>query len=368
MRISPLYILSFLLVTSGCIEPFTFDSDNEQQALVVEGFISDISYNDSEALPMNPRFFEVRLKMTSVVSNVRDIPVTFAEVKLVDDLDNCWEYTDFSDNLRPGVYVLMDTNFKVEADRQYQLRVWLGDGRYYESSFESVPLPAPDGIIISEQTVEQQYLEDETSISSVDGLSLKFRLNNGIGTDESYNIWSFTTTYGFLALDNPSSASPVRKCWMTTIYDHPQTTLTDRMQAELDYELLFFDVGHQWLPEGISLLIDQRSVSESYYQFRTDLQAQEAQAKLFAPPPYNSFTNLYPVGHNSPVFGFFEVSNQKVHRWIFRPEMLDYGIPYPQWMREGCGPMPPPECFDCTQATPPPGGSLTNIKPEWWTE
>lgn len=369
MKYNLTLILLVQLLFLSCVENFSFESEDEQQALIVEGFITNISYNDAAFLPMDARNFEVRLKMTSPVTNVLDRPVVYAEVKLVDDTGNCWDYTDWSINLRPGVYVLEDNDFRIQPDRMYQLQIVLGDGRRYESEFESVPAPTTPGQLITEQIVRRQLLEDETTITDVDGLLLKYRLDPGVSSDEvTYNVWDFTTTYGYLALNNRDNSSPVRKCWMTTIYDHSQITLTDHMQPELDYELMFFDVGHQWLPEGISLLVNQHSVSKDFYQFREDLQAQEEQSQLFAPPPYNASTNFYPVGHNFPVFGYFEVANQNVFRWIFSPEMLDFVIPYPAWMQAGCDARPPPECFNCTLASVPPRGYLTNVKPDWWVD
>ncbi|MEO9965575.1 MAG: DUF4249 domain-containing protein [Reichenbachiella sp.] len=369
MRFTLSIFLSIQLVFFSCVENFSFESDDEEQALVVEGFITDISYNDAIFLPMDARNFEIRLKMSSPVINVQDQPVLYAEVKLYDDLGNCWDYTDLSTNLRPGVYALMNDDFSVQQDRMYQLQIVLGDGRQYESGFESVPAAIPAGEIITQQTVRPQLLEDETTIANVDGLSLRYKLDpSARAPEESHYVWDFTTTYGYLALSNQDNSSPVRKCWMTTVYDHSQITLVDNVQEELDYELLFFDVGHQWLPEGISLLISQYSVSKDFYQFYDDIQAQEQQSELFAPPPFNTSSNLYPVGHNSPVIGFFQVANQNVYRWIFSPEMLDFAIPYPEWMRAGCDALPPPECFDCTLATPPPRGYLVRDKPEWWID
>ena len=83
----------FILILSGCIEPYEFRIENKAPTLVVEGFISNVSYNETLQYPSDGRFFTVKLRLTSDVINVSDEVVEHASVTLVSDAGEEWEYS-----------------------------------------------------------------------------------------------------------------------------------------------------------------------------------------------------------------------------------------------------------------------------------
>jgi hypothetical protein len=69
----------------GCIEPYEFTVKNNNPTLVVEGFISNVSFNESLNFPSDGRYFTVYLRYTSDVINKKDEVVKNAVVYLLND-------------------------------------------------------------------------------------------------------------------------------------------------------------------------------------------------------------------------------------------------------------------------------------------
>ena len=89
-------ILGFLLVVCavGCVEPYEFVIENNEPALVIEAFLSDKSFNETLDYPSDGRYFSVKLTTTTDVTNVRPLPVKSAQVQLVNDRGEVWQYTE----------------------------------------------------------------------------------------------------------------------------------------------------------------------------------------------------------------------------------------------------------------------------------
>ena len=138
-----LYILIFI-VCMGCIEPYEFVVKNDKPALVVEGYISNVSYNESVEYPSNGHYFTIELRKTSDVTNLKDEVISNASVKLVNDAREEWIYIESS--IEPGKYLLNNKNFKAIAGHGYQLQIELPDGSFYTSEWEKLPKAAPTSI------------------------------------------------------------------------------------------------------------------------------------------------------------------------------------------------------------------------------
>ena len=95
---------------SKCVEPFDFVIENEQPSLVIEAQISNTSFNESRDYPSDGRYFEVILRRTSSVTNIRDEVVTNATVILEDDAGSEWNYIESP--IGSGHYFLFNDEFK----------------------------------------------------------------------------------------------------------------------------------------------------------------------------------------------------------------------------------------------------------------
>ena len=93
----------FLIVFS-CIEPYQFVITDDSPLLVVEGYISDKSFDETQKYPSDGRYFSVRLTTTSSVTNVRSKPVSNASVKILNDENEEWLYQE--SGVEKGLYEL----------------------------------------------------------------------------------------------------------------------------------------------------------------------------------------------------------------------------------------------------------------------
>ena len=122
-----------LYCAAGCVEPYEFAIKNNEPSLVIEAFVSDKSFNETVDYPSDGRYFTVKLTTTTDVTNVRPLPVKSAQVQLVTDRGEVWQYTESND--APGYYFLLSDEFKAEAGVAYKLSVKLRDESAYESDW-----------------------------------------------------------------------------------------------------------------------------------------------------------------------------------------------------------------------------------------
>ncbi|MEO9964274.1 MAG: DUF4249 family protein [Reichenbachiella sp.] len=359
-------VLLGLVLINACVENFKFETKSEASVLVIESFISDQSYNDLLTQPLDPRYFQVKLSSTSRVTNILDQAVTDAEVSLIDESNEHWDYSEDED----GIYRLYFETFRAETDKQYKLRIVLSDGKVYESTYEGLPADVSSGgIVLEEKTIrDYRVVSGESRIVDVDGLAIKLKTaRNNTDQELIYNRWDFETTYGFVARLLPTQTDPNYKCWVTEELYYNDFVIAKETLGDAEHEMFFFDSKDENLHEGFSVLIRHQMMNELNYQFWEDLDNQKKQADVFAPPPYNLISNLSAVDHDGEVYGYFGVVREKYYRWTFSPDMLSYPVVYPEDLKNSCNiPRPPFSCYDCRYVNLVSRSRVTNNKPIWW--
>jgi hypothetical protein len=362
-----IYITSLLIILSlSCTTIYKFEVNGVTGILVVEGFVSDVSYNDFSELPLDPRYFDVRLKITSPVTNQADEPVSDAIVFLSDDANLRWDYVEIEN----GLYRLFYDDFKVEEMVSYKLNIELTNGEQYESGFELPPRQSARGEIVYQESTSEDYKVElgETIITSLRGLDLRIQIPQDQSFSEFvYNKWDYVATYGFIAWLNPGPSDPNYKCWVSEdLFFRDYTLAKEKLIGNL-HDLFFFNTGTSRIHEGFSVLIRQQSLSENHHTFWQDLQSQKKQSELFSPPPYNPISNIYALNNDKEAYGYFGVVREQFYRWTFSKDMVSYNIVYPESLKNSCNiPLPPPSCFDCTKFELVSRSSSTNTEPEWW--
>src|SRR5688572_10498478 len=125
----------FLFVFS-CIEPYQFVITDDSPLLVIEGYISDKSFDETQKYPSDGRYFSVKLSTTSSVTNVRSKPVSNASVKILNDANEEWLYQE--SGVEKGLYELYDPSFAAREGVKYKLQISSAE-EVYESSWEEFP-------------------------------------------------------------------------------------------------------------------------------------------------------------------------------------------------------------------------------------
>jgi hypothetical protein len=368
-QISRLGFPFLLLSLSVCVEPYDFRVKNNFPALIVEAQISDLSYNQTADLPSDGRYFEVSLRKTSDVTNIRDEVETNASVILECDDGQEWQYFEFYEE--PGKYRLHDDLFKAEKSKSYRLKIELANGEQYQSSWESLP-PAKEngigGISFKEETIPSfKYIAGEKEIIDVKGVDLYIDLQANQTKSTTYYKWTFDPTWIYVA-PFTSLNSSTNTCWITNNIYLSDYVLQEDNIGNYPQKLVFIEtVDNDRIYKDFSLLIWQQNMTEDFFLFWKELQAQTKKGGLFDSPPYNLQSNFSSTNSEQNVIGYFGVVSETAVRWDFNIDDLSYQVN--DRTTELCsisyGPDGPggPECYNCLQY---PYGTASNNKPSWW--
>lgn len=350
----------------GCIEQFSFDTENELPAVVIEGHISDVSSNQYASVFDSPRYFEISLKWASRVKNVRDEHVFGAEIVLYSKTGN--EYWDYFEQ-NNGRYLLLHEDFKAIDEHEYQLQITMPNGDEIFSDFEVTPEPAITGSIDFRELSEFQYLFEgqEEVIKEVEGVDVEISLPQSAVSNETYIRWNFLTTWILRAVLIPPSSSE-GLCWVTERYFLEEYQLAEYNGSALEKKLFFLPThGNLPIEDGFSVRVNQISMSKNYYQFWDDLDKQKKQAELFAPPPYNMISNVSSESSEFEVYGYFGVTSEHNYTWYFDLNDLSY---VPQFVEPCYAEFAndrPAYCNNCLSYEALKfGDEITNNKPSWW--
>lgn len=362
------YLFLFLAISS-CIEPYEFVIKDNNSALVVEAHISDRSFNETLLYPSDGRHFTARIGLTGDVTNSRSVMVSGASVRLISDQDEEWEYLETDPLNDPGVYTMLDDDFKARQNVKYKLRIGLPGDDVYESVWEALPVTPtlPMGDIGFAETEVQAYKEElgKKVIKAVKGITANINLP-GIGTkDPLYYRWEFAPMWIYQAPLSRSATNPGHRCWATEEnYLKDYTLQLDRVGGYKKDLFFMQTVRNERIFEDFTVLITQQSLSEKYYYFWKEMQEQSEGGAIFDKPPYNLETNLVSLNGSRRVIGFFGVVGEQAKRWYFTWKDLSYYVPNTLY---GDCTVPfqdiAPECFDCREYS---FGKTTNVKPSWW--
>jgi hypothetical protein len=377
-------VFIILLLLTSCIEPFEFNRNNLDPQLVIEAYISDISYNESLQAPSNGRYFIVKLKFTRPVDKFHGDRITpFAEVKIIDDLDNEWMY--YENTREWGTYILPDKDFEACNDRMYKLQITThdelisGGELVYESDWEKLPSTTPSPIeeIWFEEDERKTYYypagEREVGDEKIINISTSIPINSD--GQVLYYKWEYSPMWVYEApLATGELLSPYKKCWITSSLYLNDYALEEDVLGGSDKVLFTLDiVKNRRLFKNFSILIFQQRVSKDYFYFVELMQEQSKSNGIFDTPPANLPTNFTCLNDPSkkPV-GYFGVVNESTKRWYFNKDDLSYYVE--DYLRKEClvnygrpeDPLvPAAECLYCLANT---DGDATLTKPSWWIE
>lgn len=358
-----------MLLFSTCIDPVEFDTSDEPTRLVVQGYISDVPAKNRESDGYSTPYFQVKLSLSSPVSNFRDSPVRDAEVRILDDQGNEHELTEFE----TGAYYLVDQDFKAEEDRNYFVRISTADGKIYESQPQKLQasLPAGPARYQTDSRLTVADIGGQSEVVTLEGITVSVDLPTHNTRESVYYLWELVPTWIYVAPLVPQG-DPNSTCWVTNIYYLDDIVLHEDKLGQGNYpkELFFLEAEtNTRLEHDFSVLIRQFSLNKETFEFWEDIKKQnESVGSIFDPPPFSIRGNLFNV--NDPddrVLGYFSVMGESTQRWFTSIWELPYNLPdiNPCDPPPGGPNLPTPDCRDCLKYR---GGSssITNVEPNWW--
>lgn len=363
MRVKRFIFLGiFFLITNSCVELYDFKPKEAEQYLVVEGFISNISYRESTEMPQDPRFFTVKLRYTSVVSNVEDAMINDATVSLIDESGSEWFYQLNYVN-EEFVYELHLTEFKAIEDVNYKLHIVLNNGEVYESEFSKMPEDYPMGELSYVETQKNlpKYVAGELQLITVNGVDLNIDIKQ---SDALVNFrWDFFPSYIFVAPNAPETA-PYKTCWVNDGNYLKDYQLYRSSGNSIQHNLTFIETSsNERIAHELTIFVRQQVLNNDSYLFWQDIKDQLDTGSLFDAPPYNVRTNIKSIGHEKPAFGYFNVVRESGKRFYLTPADLSYSVSFTVY----CDDFPPPfEANVCVNCMAVSNGRPSMEKPNWW--
>lgn len=275
MRRTVQFIFLYLFLL-GCIEPYNFLVEDKKSTLVVEGFISDKSFNETLLYPSDGRYFSIKLSYTSNVTNVWGETIDDAIVQLI---DNNGEQISYGSDGK-GIYTIRNLEFKAEQGKEYKLQIVISEDDIYESSWQSLPSSEPNPVgNIGFNEVEKQVYKYESSeqvVKTVKGINTYVELSEHHNT--KFYKWKFTPQWIYVA-PFATSTSPEKKCWaVNPLYLSDYALLVDNKGGYKNNLFFIESIRNERIFEDFSVLIQQYELPENYYYFLKEMQDRSEQA------------------------------------------------------------------------------------------
>ncbi|WP_439490608.1 DUF4249 domain-containing protein [Algoriphagus sp.] len=363
------FAIALLLILTACIDPISFETGSEPRRLVVDGFISNISYLEQSKKAAPPQRFYVALRWTSVVNNVLDEVITDAKVTLLTSEGESYAYLW---NPEAKKYLIGDADFSAKVGVTYKVRIETSDGKIYESDEDGIhPAPAIEKVDVEYKTILKSInVDSQPQLVEQRGVQVSVPLKEH--SAETFHFrWKIVPSWIF-ETSMLGEGNPNKRCYATNLYEYQAIKVWEDKTGGYNRDLFFLETDdNEQIKHGYSVFITQYSLSPEGYRFWDQLATQQQSGGgIFDPPPFELVTNIRNVADaEEKVSGYFFVAHESSYRWMLFPEDLPYQLTF----SDPCEPIPgvpfipPAGCSNCLDYR---GAhtDITNQKPEWWNE
>ena len=336
-------ILFLAIMPMSCVEPFDFQTESFEQALVVEARITNELIQQEIKLSQTYRLEEDG-------PNVEPNAIIFVK-------DDTGTEFDF-DEIEPGTYKSIDS-FAVQTGRSYQLNIRLINGRSYVSTFEETPPIAQ---------IDRVYGDRVTNASGFDGLSIFVDASNVEG-EAQYFRYQYEETYKLIApewkpIDVIVYAIPGKDQCLLVTELRPQDQITcyvSPSRKNANVLNLSSNNANMVQRHPVRFISDENYKMASRYSIlvRQLVQTRDSNAYFEALDNFTGSGNLfsqlqagYIQGNISsesnseePVIGFFEVATLDTNRYFFNySDFYQGSLPPPYFVP--CEPFPIPDAIN----------------------
>lgn len=363
------FAIGVLLLLTACIDPISFETGSETRRLVVDGYVSNVSFTEQSQNPAPPVRFYIALRWTSDVDNVYDEVISNAEVTLMTSSGESYGYSWDTEKQR---YLIDDLDFHAEENVDYKIHVRTASGDVYESATDRLyPAPSIEGIDIDHRSIFKSInVDGQPQIVQQRGIQVSVPLKEHSGAPYHFRwkivpSWIFETS--MLGEDNPN-----KRCYATNLLEYQSIKVWEDKAGGYNRDLFFLETDdNEQLVHGYTAYITQYSLSPEGFKFWDQLATQQQSGGgIFDPPPFELTTNIRNVNDETEkVSGYFFVAHESSYRWRLTRADLPYQLTFqdPCEAVPGIPFMPPPGCTNCLDYR----GlhtEITNQEPEWWNE
>lgn len=375
MNIKAVYcsLLLFILISFGsCIDPYEIDLNQNNQVLVVEGFLTDDGQNPDTIRIQYSVYRDAYIALTPIASVKASVfnLTSGEEIKLI-------EYGT-------GKF-LPPLNFKPKLNNKYVLKFNLPNGQTYESSPESLQITPSIAKVYDTFNPKSRLAENGKGFVSANEIFVDFQ---DIPNQKNYYLWRYTQyerlqhcmTCNYSMYDFYKDACVNRLNYLReSYYDYgcaeecyaiikgkevnvmsdvvsDGALVTARLVAKVPY---YYD-------SGCLLDIEQMCISPEMYAYHKILESQsQTSGGLADTPPAAIVGNIQNVNApNEKVVGHFGVVNiQKKRYWVNRANVtgpIEYILGH-RVVEEPQNPPTRPPLARCKRSP-----TRTPFKPQGW--
>ena len=203
------------MITGGCIEDISFDTESGESQIVVGGSVHN-----------GPGPYTVQLGVTRSGESL-PLPLSDATIELIDSSDNRVAFGE----VEPGIYQTVDENFRGEPGETYHLEVGLSNGRSFSSEPEKIPLKSA----ASSVHLETGFVPEQTASGGSRDVPVVFvSADTDLpDTDDSLFLkWTVEGLYAFREIQRTGPfAPPSNTCFITDTINPQSITLFSGAQA-----------------------------------------------------------------------------------------------------------------------------------------
>ena len=365
MKIFLIYI-ALLFSVSACIEPFEFQTETFEDALVIEATLSN-----------EMKHHEVLLSRAVRFEDSISAPERNAQVRMLDEMQNVYEFQETA----PGTYS-SNMEFAAKKSIKYTLLVETTDGTSYSSEGESYE---------SESQLENVYADRGLNENDEDGIFIYTDSFDSSGDSQFYR-YEYEETYKIIApywtpLEfeltnyepcNPDPCDPrifydleivdreeeQETCYNTVSSSNIiQTSTAGLSTARVErYPVRFIPGSDFILTHRYSVLVKQYVQSANAFSYYQSLDDFSSSTSVFSEIQPGFLAGNITVDNNADkkVLGYFEVASVSQKRIFFGYRDFYPDAPFPLYIKN-CVPYSTPlehvsYCFNCAP--------VTNICPE----
>lgn len=332
-----IFLIATFLAVYGCVEPYEFETETFEDALVVEAILTD-----------EIKFQEIQISRTYRLEDDFPTAESFADVVVTDDQGNEFFFYEMT----PGKYI-SNVEFGIQPQRKYQLLIQTRDG----GSYSSDPTQMVPGNDIEDLYAERVVLQEE------DGIALLVDSKNS-ETASKYALYEYEETYKIVSPivvrstiefeGNNWRVVPNTKqetiCYNTVPSKEIILSNTSALSSNnLDSFLVrFIRKDDPVLGQRYSILVKQYSLTgEAYSYYSTLKKISSSESLLSQNQPGFVNGNMYSINDDDEkVIGYFTLSEVSTKRIYFNYyDFFDFDEPRPKFP-EDCIPFRPGELIE----------------------
>lgn len=333
MRAHRIILFATLILFDSCIDVLDYSSVNDNQQLVIDGFITDA-----------PGPYTVRLTKTRRTAEYRPYSTVSAKSVSIFDTEGNSEQLVEKD---AGVYQTNAAGIRGQMGKSYFVRIELNDGKIYQSTPEKI---TPAG------RVDTAYYELEKVVSQKGIVSHQFRIfmdSQGNTEGDNYFLWKLIGTYkvitspelhillrpkpikdprpcsGFVVIPETNKLGYVQpceccQCWASKVDSKANVSdnyiVSNAQFKKVDMGVIPVEFWFFW--EKTMVTVQQLSLSKSAFTYwKTVKDQQEGAQSLFQPAIGKARSNIRLLTGEEEVQGYFFAAS--VAKKVFFLSYLD---------------------------------------------